>query len=369
MTAAAGAAPEGGRRPLRVAFFGMFPEDNMATHTFCRWPVEHGVALGIEGRLCVPSSPELHARMNARGIRLRVLRMIVYWYLLVLPRRLWQLLTTRRYDVAVVQRGLLHPKSRPLLERLLARFGPPIVYHLDDALWVLKPASYRERVRMARRVITGNETIAAYARALGAAVSKVEYPVEVDRYPVREHRDRDPIRIGWTGALPAAYLPPALPGVVEACRRTGARLKVIGGRSRPQLGAVDEFLDWEPWEPERMFDALADVDVGILPLEDSESHRGKEPYKLKEYMACGLPIVASPVGHVPALITDGREGYLARSEREWADRLIELASDARLRARMGAAGRALVVRSYGYGTQMKSLVAALESVAAGGRRA
>ncbi len=356
-------ALRGGQEPLRVAFFAMFPEDHVATWTFCRWPVDHGGPLGIDGRLFAPSGPGLHARMNARGARFRGVRMAVYWYLIVLPRRLGQLWRARRCDVALVQRGLLHPKSRPLLESLLARFGPPIVYHLDDALWVLKPRGYRRRITLARCVITGSEVVSSYARALGADVVTVEYPVAAERYPVREHVARDHPVIGWTGSRPEDYLPPALPSVIEACRRTGARLKVVSGETRPELGSADQLLDWEPWTEARRFDALADVDVGILPLTDCELHRAKEPFKLKEYMAHGLPVVASPVGHVPSVMTDGREGFFATTERDWSDRLTELLEDAQLRARMGAAGRTLVVEGYGFGDQMRGLAAALRSAA------
>ncbi len=343
----------------------MFPQDNMASWTFCRWPVDNATGLGIEARLCLPSSPALHARMNAADARLRSLRMVIYWYLIVLPRRLWQLLLVRNYDVALLQRGLLHPKSRPFPERLLARFGPPIAYHLDDALWLLEPKHYRERVRLAARVVTGTESVAEFARANGAEVTEVAYPVDGKRYGVREHRDRRPVTIGWTGARAEEYLPSVLPALLEACRSSGARLQVIGGSCRPRLAGADPHLDWKPWRSEQKFEALADVDIGILPLEDSDWHRGKEPFKLKEYMASGVPVVASPVGHVPRVLTDGREGYLAATSEEWTARLLELIADAGLRARLGAAGRELVLERFSFEQQMGSLIEVFRELASG----
>lgn len=352
-----------GKARLSVAFFAMSPEDNVATLTFCKWPVDHARSLGIRGSFFTPSGVALHARMNADGVPFRRVRMAVYWHLIVFPRRLHQLWSARDHDVALVQRGLLHPKSRPFLERLLAKFGPPIVYHLDDALWLLEPRNYRTRVRLAQRVVTGTEQIAVYAQALGATVEAIEYPIEAERYPVRDHADRNPVRIGWTGARPQDYLGPALPGVLEVCRRTGARLTVVSGRPPPSFGEVDRFLEWAPWTPEHRFEALSDIDIGILPLEDTELHRGKEPFKLKEYMACGVPVVASPVGHVPRVMTDGREGLYARGGGDWARHLEKLILDPALRARMGAEGRTRVAHTYDYGSQMERLVGVLESAA------
>ncbi|MGK2956559.1 MAG: glycosyltransferase family 4 protein [Solirubrobacterales bacterium] len=291
--------------------------------------------------------------------------MVIYWYLIVLPRRLWQLMLVRDYDAALLQRGLLHPKSRPILERLLARLGVPIVYHLDDALWLLEPKYYRERVRLAARVVTGTESVAKFARANDAEVTEVAYPVEGERYRVREHQERKPVTIGWTGALAEEYLPTALPALLEVCRTSGARIQVIGGSRRPRLDGADPYLDWKPWHPEQKFEALADVDIGVLPLEDSDWHRGKEPFKLKEYMASGIPVVASPVGHVPRVLTDGREGYLAATSEEWTARLLELVADAGLRAKLGAAGRELVLDRFSFERQMGSLVEVFREIAGG----
>jgi glycosyltransferase involved in cell wall biosynthesis len=289
--------------------------------------------------------------------------MVIYWYLIVLPRRLRQLLIVRDYDVALLQRGLLHPKSRPFPERLLAKFGPPIAYHLDDALWLLEPEHFRERVRLAARVVTGTKSVAEFSRANGAEITEVAYPVEGEHYRVREHLERNPVTIGWTGARADEYLPTALPALLEACRSSGARLRVIGGSSRPKLAGADPYLEWNPWHPEEKFEALADVDIGILPLDDNEWHRGKEPFKLKEYMASGIPVVASPVGHVPSVLTDGREGYLAATPGEWTARLLELVADASLRARLGAAGRELVLDQFSFERQMGTLVEVFRELA------
>jgi glycosyltransferase involved in cell wall biosynthesis len=83
-----------------------------------------------------------------------------------------------------------------------------------------------------------------------------------------------------------------------------------------------------------------------MPLADTEMNRAKEPLKIKEYMAAGLPIVASPVGHNLRVVTDGETGFFAASSQEWEARLTELASDANLRAELGRAGRNLVVERY-----------------------
>ena len=83
-----------------------------------------------------------------------------------------------------------------------------------------------------------------------------------------------------------------------------------------------------------------------MPLPDTPYHRAKEGFKLKQYMAAGIPVVASPVGVNTLLVQDGVNGFFASTEQEWADKLTLLACDRDLRRRMGAAGRRLVEERY-----------------------
>jgi glycosyltransferase involved in cell wall biosynthesis len=91
---------------------------------------------------------------------------------------------------------------------------------------------------------------------------------------------------------------------------------------------------------------LEKFDIGIMPLEDDQYNRLKEGYKLKVYMAMGIPVVCSPVGKNRDIVQDGITGYLAANEEEWVDRLTSLVTSVELRAQMGAAGRARVQECY-----------------------
>ncbi|MDA7760373.1 glycosyltransferase [Amylibacter sp.] len=69
-------------------------------------------------------------------------------------------------------------------------------------------------------------------------------------------------------------------------------------------------------------------------------------YKLIQYMACGLPVVASPVGLNKEIIEHGVNGFLAESDAEWRTAIEVLISDPDLRCRMEAAGRKKVENEY-----------------------
>jgi glycosyltransferase involved in cell wall biosynthesis len=91
---------------------------------------------------------------------------------------------------------------------------------------------------------------------------------------------------------------------------------------------------------------LATFDIGIMPVTDDPWSRGKGGYKILQYMAMGIPAVASPVGINADLIRDGETGLLAVDEQAWAAALGRLVADPAARSRMGAAARADVVARF-----------------------
>jgi glycosyltransferase involved in cell wall biosynthesis len=75
-----------------------------------------------------------------------------------------------------------------------------------------------------------------------------------------------------------------------------------------------------------------------MPLSDSPWERGKCGYKLIQCMACGVPVVASPVGVNCEIVKPGTNGFLAADD-EWEAALANLLTDSVLRKRLGQQAR------------------------------
>jgi glycosyltransferase involved in cell wall biosynthesis len=280
-------------------------------------------------------------------------------------------------DVVVVQRDLF-PFGPPLLERLLLRRNPRLVYDTDDATY-LRPSftpdtpfqrlrrfdKVADVVRSARWVSVATEPIAAWARAFNPHVSVVPMAVDLRAYdamsPRRDRRDR--VVLGWAGTAGGLRYLEALAPVFRTVATTkDVRVDVVsGGYKQAQLNGVP--LNSRPW---RGLEDLASFDVGLLPLDDSEFERAKFPFKLLQYWALGLPVVASRVGIPAQVIEHGQNGLLAASPEEWHESLRHLIGDADLRRRLGAAGRDTVAGHYTIERVGPLLVEGLLSVAAFG---
>jgi hypothetical protein len=174
--------------------------------------------------------------------------------------------------------------------------------------------------------------------------------------------DEGPFTLGWIGSpLTSAYLEPLRPALVELAARQSFRIVLVGASPTALAGLPVERV---AWSLETEAAQLARFDVGLMPLPDLPWERGKCGYKLIQYMASSLPVVASPVGANRDIVVPGETGFLAETWAEWGAALDRLAQDPALRQRMGAVGRRRVEQRYALQTRAPELIDLLYNVAA-----
>jgi len=266
-------------------------------------------------------------------------------------------LRARKHDLLFIQREVF-PYGPALLERILSLWNRPIVFDFDDAIylpashspnkslaWLKCPSKTATTVRLATRVIVGNSVLEQYARRINPNVVVLPTPVDTDEIRPRENVPKqDKVTIGWTGSpSTVAYLHGLDSVFQEISRHYPIRVEVYGGlyhcegvetRSTPE------------WTRTGELDALNRFDIGVMPLTDDEWTRGKCGFKILEYMAAGIPTVASAVGANNEIVMAGSTGLLASTQSEWIDHLETLLGNPRLRSEMGANGRFRAVQEY-----------------------
>ena len=70
-------------------------------------------------------------------------------------------------------------------------------------------------------------------------------------------------------------------------------------------------------------------------MPDEPFERGKCGYKLIQYMACGIPVIASPIGINTYIVEHGVNGFLAKTVHDWQWALRTLQNNPQLRNEMG----------------------------------
>ncbi len=253
-------------------------------------------------------------------------------------------------DLIVIE-GQLFPYCPATVERLLVKLNQRIVVELDDAIYLTR---FHKRkmsaiMRMSSAAIVGNHVLAKYVERFASSVSIIPTVVDTDRFhppaQLGSNQDREGVTtIVWAGlASNFPYLELLVPVIRELQQTERIRFRVISS-CPPVLPGVN--LDFRLWSLEGEVADLQGGDIGVMPLPDTEWARGKCGLKLLQYMALGLPAVASPIGVNQEIISDGENGFLASTQEEWYATLLWLCRDAQLRVRIGQAARKTVKSEY-----------------------
>lgn len=291
-------------------------------------------------------------------------------------RRFRHLLELGGYDLIWIYAELF-PYLPAAFEKLAFATGTPIVYDFDDAMFLpydQHPSAWVRRllagkleplISGAAACCCGNLYLRDYARRFNGNSMILPTVVDTDAYRPVPGRGDGRVTVGWIGS-PSSWpnVRTILPVLASLHRRHGIRFRAIGAGAAAERDRF-EGMELADWSEASEIEEVRAMDIGIMPLLDRPFERGKSGYKLIQYMACGVPVVASPVGVNSEIVTPGANGFLATGEREWSDALEELVLDPGLRARMGREGRERAVERYSLSSQAPRLIEIFRSAAKG----
>jgi glycosyltransferase involved in cell wall biosynthesis len=234
----------------------------------------------------------------------------------------------------------------------LGRYSRKLLYDFDDAVMYSdrKPqrtsrgrfGRFGRVVALADRVVAGNSYLANHARRFNEQVAVLPTSLDLSPYAVATPRPRDgKLRLIWIGSQSTIrYLADIKPVLEEVGKsHPNAVLRIV----------CDAFFDLQnmavekiPWSREGEAKALLESDIGLAPLPDNPFTRGKCGFKILQYQAASLPVVASPVGVNASYVTDGVTGYHALDHAGWVRAMCELIAHPQQRRSMGEQARSLV---------------------------
>ena len=267
-------------------------------------------------------------------------------------RRVRQIVGASRYDVVFVQKAIMSAYVKGL-PGMLRRRARRLVYDIDDAVHLAPPhplsapwnwfedlGQITELMGAADLVLAGNSWLLSSAREAGCR-NAVLFPTVVDTERFAPAKcEPEVYRIGWIGnASTTICLAPAAEALSGIC---DAEICLVGADVQrvPFRGA-----DVRAWSYESEVAELHRFTVGIMPQPETDWMRGKCALKALQYMACGIPCVASPFGAVLEFMRHEENGLFADSTVGWREALERL-RDPALRRQLGRAGRDTVGKRY-----------------------
>jgi glycosyltransferase involved in cell wall biosynthesis len=293
-------------------------------------------------------------------------------------KRIGDVLRARSYDIVFVHRES-HPFGGAIFERLFKALAGRLVYDFDDSIFLpadtnagglnkvirffKRPSRISKIISLSDCVIAGNKFLAQYARRFNSNVTILPTCIDTDRYkPAQRPVNNQRVVIGWIGSPWTAIYLSLLDNVfAELQKMKDIEIRIIGANYG---NCACPCISCRNWSLETEIKELQQFDIGIMPLSDDAWARGKCAFKIIQYMAVGIPAVASPVGMNLEVIEDGTNGFLALTDKDWIDRLSLLIKDEVLRKAMGMRGRRIVQEKYSVASNVDKFIHTLENIRA-----
>lgn len=262
------------------------------------------------------------------------------------------------YDFIVVYREA-SPIGPPVFEWLYTKvFRKKLIFDFDDAIWVPAVSDNNRLARMIKcswkikficrwsyKVSVGNRFLYNYTTQYNKNV--VLNPTCVDTefsHNILKSHDAPKVTIGWTGSFSTLVYLNQLIEVLQQLEKKYLFDFIVIADKNPELPLKG--FTFLKWRKESEITDLLKINIGVMPLPNSEFERGKCGFKIIQFLALGIPAVASPVGVNTKIIDENINGFLCDTKKQWYVALEKLLYDKALRERMGMAGRIKIEENY-----------------------
>jgi glycosyltransferase involved in cell wall biosynthesis len=365
---------------MKVLGLASYPVEAAAT----RYRLDQFIAPLAERGISLTIHPFLDSKLFARLYRRESLPRNALGLIKSAIVRLTDVLRANSADVILLQREAMM-FGPPVIEWLMTRVCKrPLVLDLDDATYVsytsptygglgkmLKWFSKTDDlIRWASVVTCGNAAIAEHVSSLGTTARIIPTVVDTDIFRPLARPSGGPVVLGWIGTHSTfPYLESIFPVLQDLAGTYPFRLKVVGA-NKAEVNVPGVEVENLEWQMEREVADFQSIDIGLYPIDaalySGKWASGKSGFKAIQYMAVGVPYVATPVGASATIGEVGVTHLFASSNQEWRSALEALISDRQKRQAMGAAGRRHVTEHYALPQQADKLAAVLREAFAKG---
>lgn len=263
-------------------------------------------------------------------------------------------------DIVVFQKT--YSRWHVKLMQLANWFGKTTILDLDDAPSrtqnSVTVANVQRMMRGVSVVSVGSKRLLEFASEFQTRIELIPSSIKLENYPITEERDTEPPCLGWIGNgkhYQKDLVDILLPILMNEAARKPLRFKLVGACGVQSLydafssiaGLQIDFIDQLDWQnPNQVRDATDDFDIGLYPLLPGSFNDFKCGFKALEYMARGIPVIASKVAMNGSIIDHGKSGFMVDTPDEWSSALHTLTANPQTRFKMGKAGRKIVERQF-----------------------
>ena len=275
-----------------------------------------------------------------------------YW------RRFFLLFTLRNYDVVYIHLWVT-PFGAPIFEWLYRTVSKKMIYDIDDLIYLGNTQNISNRIvtilkgrrkpiylmKTADHVITCTPYLDQFVRRYNDHTTDISSTINTNLYRPKTCYDvKGKFVIGWSGSHSTSKYLHLLDDVFKELARKYLFKLVVMGDAGFTLNGVE--IEAVPWNEKYEVEVISRFDIGVYPLPKEEWVLGKSGLKALQYMALGIPTVATDIGTIHRIIRHGENGFLVSSEEGWKNTIVKLLNDQSLRKKTGIQASVTVEEIY-----------------------
>jgi glycosyltransferase involved in cell wall biosynthesis len=272
--------------------------------------------------------------------------------------RLPETFITHKFDATWLNRILLNSIH---IEYFLKK---PLLFDIDDAIWINNEKSVSKISKLANVVIAGNDYIATWANTCNKNVVIIPTAIDIHKYVKKESVVSNSFNIGWSGTHDnLEYLYQIEEALDRFIRKYSDVKLIILSNKRPSFKKISiKHIEWVEWNPQNEIETIQRFTVGLMPLEDTDWAKGKCSFKMLQYMSTSIPVIVSPVGMNIEVLGKGNVGFSASNLDDWYAALDECYLHPELVNCLGKNGRKVIEGNYSHEIITPKLVKVFNSI-------
>lgn len=276
--------------------------------------------------------------------------------------RLKDLFRLHSYDVVYIHLWVT-PLGPPIFEWMVKLLAKKIIFDIDDMVFLGHSSRANKKfkvlkgtkkiiflMRTANHVITPTPLLDKFVRKINSKTTTISSTINTEIYKLKNFKSfNKPLIIGWSGSHSTSeYLKLLEPVFVELLNK-GIEFKVLViGDSNFSFENKNIPTEAISWNLENEVKELSRFDIGVYPLPFERWVYGKTGLKALQYMALGIPTIATAVGVNYTIIKHGQNGFLVENNdvQKWVEYILLIMSDINLARQIGKNARKTVVERY-----------------------
>lgn len=263
-------------------------------------------------------------------------------------KRFLILFKLKNYDIVYIHLWVT-PFGFPLFEKLVRLLSKKIIYDIDDMIFLGHSSDANQfleglkgknkmiyLMKCSNHVITCTPTLDDFARKFNKNTTDISSTINTDKYTRKIHKDKKIITLGWSGSHSTSKYVKLLENVFEVLLKKKYQFNVLViGDSNFCFDNKNINVKAISWNLDTEVEDLKKIDIGLYPLPNERWVLGKSGLKALQYMALGIPTIATDIGANSRIISHKKNGFLVSNKQDWVEAIEYLIDNVELRNKIG----------------------------------